>query len=166
MGNEIIYAKDIKDVIKSNIFNHYTIYLKNGTSYYADLDDYTLLRLENILHKPYSKIVSDSVKKQISEDNKNKKNIVIGYITISLYDQCEIDKQTKLSRNIRNLYIKDIIAYHKLLVHRGNFEALITKVLENKEEIYTSEFQDKFNTERDKFLEILRKKSNNFTSKL
>jgi hypothetical protein len=76
------------------------------------------------------------------------------------------NKYKKLAIGIRNVYVQDIIAYHKLLVHRGAFESMITNVLENKEEIYTQEFQDRFNAERDKFLELLKKKTVNFTSKL
>jgi hypothetical protein len=169
MGNRIINVKDVAKLEKDIFFNnYYRIFLKNGSSYSTFIsDDFALLRLENYLHMPYSKVVSDKTKAQISQDNKNGVPIELSEITF-VFDQPQQQGQNKkkLAPTIRNVYVQDIIAYHKLLVHRGAFESMITKVLENKEEIYTQEFQDRFNAERDKFIELLRKKTGNFTSKL
>ena len=171
MGNRIINVKDIAKLEKDTFYsNYYRVLLKNGSSYSAFMDDIPLLRLENYLRMPYSRVVSDKIKTQISQDNKKCIPIVLSDITF-VFDEPEDKPQNpnapkKLAVNIKNVYIRDIIAYHKLLVHRGAFESMITKVLENKEEIYTQEFQDRFNNERDKFLELLKKKSGAFTSKL
>jgi hypothetical protein len=166
MGNRIINIKDVAKVEKELFFDrYYRIILKNGSVYFAFIDDIPLLRLENYLHMPYSKVVTDKVKSQISQDNKNGVPIELNEFTFVFQDPNQSNSK-KLAVNIRNVYIRDIIAYHKLMVHRGAFESLITKVLENKEEIYTPEFEKRFNDERDKFLEILTKKTGAFTSKL
>jgi hypothetical protein len=170
MGNRIVLIKDLAKIEKDTFFNNYfRILLKNGNSYSAFIDDYPLLRLENYLHMPYSKIVTDKTKAQISQDNKNGVPIELHEITFVFNDpnaSSNPSQPRKLAASVRNVYIKDLVAYHKLLVHRGAFESLITKVLENKEEIYTPEFQTRFNDERDKFLELLKKKTGAFTSKL
>ncbi len=164
MGNKNINIniKDILKIEKELFFNIcYRIILKNGSIYLASIEDFHLLRLENYLRMPYSKMVSDQTKLRISQDNKNGVPIVLSDITIVFKEPT-----SQTYSNIKHTYIRDIIAYHKLLVHRGAFESIITKVLENKEEIYTQEFQNRFNTERDKFLELLKKKTETFTSKL
>lgn len=172
MGNRIVSIKDVAKIEKEPFFNnYYRILLKNGSSYSAFIDDIPLLRLENYLHMPYSRVVTDKVKTQISLDNKNCVPIELSEITFVFQEPTQSQTQNqgqnskkKLAVNIRNVYIRDIIAYHKLLVHRGSFESIITDVLENKEKIYTQEFQDRFNNERDKFLELLKKKTNAFTT--
>lgn len=167
MGNRIINIKDVAKIEKETFLNnYYRILLKNGTYYSSFIEDIPLMRLENYLHLSYSKVASDRVKSQISQDNKNCVPIELSDITIVFQEPNQPQNGKKLSANIKNVYIRDIIAYHKLLVHRGTFESLITKILENKEEIYTPEFQNRFNDERDKFLELLKKKTNTFSSKL
>lgn len=165
MGNTILNIKDLAKIEK-NVFytGHYKFIMKDGSKYTSFItDDVSLLRLENYLHMPYSHVVSDKVKSQISQDNKAGVPIELSEVTFIFSDSQTIHRRPV---EIRNTYIKDIIAYHKLMVHRGAFESMITKVLENKEEIYTQEFQDKFNNERDKFLELLKKKTGSFNSKL
>lgn len=169
MGNRIIHVKDILTVEKLPFYScYYRILLRDGTSCSTFIiDDLPLLRLENFLHLPYSRVVSDKVKAQVSQDNKNSLPIELSEITIVFREPGNTqDQKKRLHSSVREIYVRDIIAYHKLLVHRGSFESLITKVLENKEEIYTQEFQDKFNNERDRFLEILKKKTGAFNSKL
>ena len=168
MGNRITNIKDVAKIEKELYFtNYYKIIMKNGSIYLTFIDDGPLLRLENYLHMPYSKVVSDQVKSQISRDNKNGIPIELSDITFVFQDPVYNQQNGKrLAVNIKNVYIRDIIAYHKLLVHRGAFESLITKILENKEEIYTQDFQNRFNDERDKFLDLLKKKTGAFTSKL
>lgn len=174
MGNKLIFIKDIAKIEKDPFFSgYYRIILKNGSVQSTFIEDYPLLRLENYLHMPYSKIATDKTKAQISQDNKNGVPIELSDITFVFQDPSHPSHpsqnkgKNKLPSSIRNVYIKDIIAYHKLLVHRGTFESLVTKVLENKEEIYTPEFQERFNNERNKFIQLLIKKSEAFgTSKL
>ena len=72
MGNTIINIKDLAKIEKDlYLSNYYRITLKNGKYYYSFINDISLLRLENYLHMPYSKVVSDQTKTAISKENKN-----------------------------------------------------------------------------------------------
>lgn len=177
MGNRIISIHDIFRMEKDVFFSgpSYKFTLKNGEIIRTWIyDEISILRIENSLHYPYSKVVSDKTKAEVSALNKSKKPVELDIITI-VFDEPQTangpsgpngptSNQNRL--RLRNDYISDIINYHKLLVHRGTFDSIITKVLENKDEIYTPEFKKRFNDERDKFYDVLKNKTTKFTSKL
>lgn len=183
MGNTTTHnINNIAKIEKNNFGDDlYKIYMKDGTilQYVYIANKISLLRLENYLRVPYSQKVTESEKTKISEANKEKISIRLLEHTFYFPETQETQRQytqgqgqytqgqkkqyrTPAREHFAKLYLSDMMSYNKLVVHRVHFEALFNKVLENNDEIYSDEFRSKWNTEKDKFLNILNGKIENF----
>lgn len=156
MGNTI-FIEDIMDVSRTE--NYLYIHNKDGSKYHYVIDnEYQLARVFVYFNKHQNLKLSADLIKKIKEANNEKVPIKFLDGDIIFRKDQQTPQQTWKQKSTRSLFVYDMMKYNKLMVHNVHFTAMFNDVLANEPKIYTEEFITRWNTERQKFLDLLVKK--------
>ena len=141
MGNITIRHNEIVKI--ERVFEgYYKIKLTNGNVHSVHTKDYFNVLRVMLLTNQVTQFEDVQLAKTL-----NSKKVPIILDTVEIVFDSSYNSNSNSSGS-RNSFIQDIIKYQKLTVHRVHFEALFEDVLKNNEKIYSKEFQEKWEKEK------------------
>jgi hypothetical protein len=156
MGN-VIQIEDVMDVSRND--SQLIVHSKDGSTYrYIINNEYQLARVFVYFNKHQNLKLSSDLIKKIREANNEKIPIKFLDGEIVFRKDQQNPQRTWDQNSTRLSFVHDMMKYNKLMVHNVHFTAMFNDVLANEPKIYTEEFITKWNTERQKFLDLLVKK--------